>query len=259
MVDTKEIWKDVTINPNYEVSNLGRVRSKARIVPCKDGKFRNKKEHYLTPTDTHGYLHVGFLVNGKLVSPLIHRLVMYAFKGEKPYPEWEIDHINGNSHDNRLENLEYVSSSENTKRAYKLGLQDKSKLSLSNSKRIATPEQISFIKEQFIKEGRVIPSRNNKDFYKRMANKFGYKDPQSIYKIILGCTNKFFGEDIVQTTKINRIKIDFNDLDFSKCKTTKDKHKVLAKELKVSLSAIETRYYRYKESLEEIVNYFNSK
>ena len=40
----------------------------------------------------------------------------------------------------------------------------------------------------------------NKDFYKRMADKFGYKDPQSIYKILLGCTNRFFGEDIVQTT-----------------------------------------------------------
>lgn len=33
-----------------------------------------------------------------------------------------------------------------------------------------------------------------------MANKFGYKDPQSIYRILLGRTNKFFGEDIVQTT-----------------------------------------------------------
>lgn len=58
---------------------------------------------------------------------------MEAFSEEiKTYPEWEIDHINGNSLDNRFENLQYVSSSENTIRAYNLGLQDKKKLSLSN-------------------------------------------------------------------------------------------------------------------------------
>lgn len=200
MVDTEiEIWKEVSINPNYLVSNLGRVKSKARLVPCKRG-FRTKKERLLTPNDIHGYYHVGFKVNGKLVNPLVHRLVMIAFVGEKPYPEWEIDHINGNSHDNRLENLEYVSSSENTKRAYSLGLQDKKKLSLSNRKRIATPEQIAYIKRQFIAEGRHLGGRKNRDFYKRMADKFGYSDPQSIYKIILGVTNKYFGEDIVQTT-----------------------------------------------------------
>ena len=38
MVDTKsEIWKEVSINTNYLVSNLGRVKSKARLVPCKNG------------------------------------------------------------------------------------------------------------------------------------------------------------------------------------------------------------------------------
>lgn len=200
MVDTnEEIWKEVTINPNYLVSNFGRVKSKERLVPCKSG-FRRKKEHFLTPCDNHGYYHVGFKIGKKFVNPAIHQLVMWAFKEKRDYPQWEIDHINGDSHDNRLENLEYVSSSENTKRAYNLNLQDKKVLSLANKKRIATPEEIVYMKEQFIKEGRTLQGRKNKDFYKRMAKKFGYKDPQSIYRIILGCTNRFFGEDIVQTT-----------------------------------------------------------
>ena len=200
MVDIKnEIWKEISINTDYLVSNFGRIKSKERLVPTKKG-FRKKKEHILTPYDNHGYYHVGFLVNGKLTNPLIHRLVMYAFGEVKPYPEWEIDHINGNTHDNRFENLEYVSSSENTKRAYNKNLQDKKVLSLSNRKRIATPEQIEYIKKQFMLEGRVLKGRKNKDFYIRMANKFGYRDPQSIYRILLGRTNKFFGEDIVQTT-----------------------------------------------------------
>lgn len=50
-------------------------------------------------------------------------------------------------------------------------------------------------------ENRTLGGRKNKDFYERMAIKFGYSDPQSIYRILLGRTNKYFGEDIVQTTK----------------------------------------------------------
>lgn len=200
MVDTEnEIWKDIAINPNYMVSNKGRVKSKARKVPTKGG-YRNKKEHILTPEDIHGYYNVHFLVNGKHCRFLVHLLVIYTFYEVRPYPEWEVDHKNGNSHDNRLENLEYVSSSENTKRAYALGLQSKEKLSLARPNRIATPEEIAYIKREFIREGRTLPSRKNKDFYKRMADKFGYKDPQSVYRIILGRTNRFFSEDIVQTT-----------------------------------------------------------
>ena len=200
MVDTKnEIWKEVSINTDYLVSNLGRVKSKARLVPCKNG-YRMKQEHILTPFNNHGYYHVGFKVNSKLVSPLIHKLVMSTFKEDRPYPEWEIDHINGNSLDNRIENLQYVSSSENTQRAYNLGLQDKKTLSLANKKRIATPDEIAYIKHQFNLEKRTLGGRKNKDFYQRMADRFGYSKPESIYGIILGRTNKYFGEDIVQTT-----------------------------------------------------------
>lgn len=83
MVDTKnEIWKEVSINTDYLVSNFGRVKSKARLVPCKNG-FRMKNEHILTPHNNHGYYHVGFNVNGKLTNPLVHRLVMNAFVGGK--------------------------------------------------------------------------------------------------------------------------------------------------------------------------------
>lgn len=48
MVDTeREIWKEVSINPNYLVSNFGRVKSKERLVPMKGGKFRKKKGTFL--------------------------------------------------------------------------------------------------------------------------------------------------------------------------------------------------------------------
>ena len=201
MIDTeKEIWKEISINPNYLVSNFGRVKSIAREVPCKIG-VRKKKEHFLTPKDYHGYYHVGFIDKyGKHVNPLIHKLVMYAFGDIKPYPEYEIDHINGNSHDNRFENLEYVSSSENTKRAYKLGLQSKKALSLARPTRKMTPEQIVEMKNQFTKEGRVWgKGHNNKDFLERYAKRYNMT-LNGIQNIISGRTNRFFGEDIVQTT-----------------------------------------------------------
>lgn len=204
MVDTEnEIWKEIEENPNYLVSNYGRVKSVARPVNCRIG-VRYKKEYFLTPRDVHGYLKVGFNdSNGKLIHPLVHRLVMYAFVGVRPYPEWEIDHINGNSHDNRLENLEYVNSSENSKRAYNLGLQDAAKLSLSKKNRKMTPQDIEEMKSQFILEERKLgPKENNKDFYERYAQLYNMK-PRSIYCIIIGRTNRFFGEDIVQTTNGN--------------------------------------------------------
>ena len=45
MVDTKnEIWKEIRLNTNYLVSNLGRVKSKARLVKCKNG-YRNLMQY----------------------------------------------------------------------------------------------------------------------------------------------------------------------------------------------------------------------
>lgn len=257
MVDTEEIWKDVTINPNYMVSNLGRVKAKAREVPCKSG-IRKKKERILSQTDSHGYLHVGFLVNGKLKNPLVHRLVLAAFREDRPYPEWEVDHINGNTHDNRLENLEYVSSSENSKRAYSLGLQNKETLSRVNPKRKATPEEVAFIKKTFLEENRTLSNtKENVDFYKRMAEMFGYSQYQAIYNIIVNKTNRFFGEDIVQTTNLRKISIE--DLDFSHCKSTKDKCAVIAQAFNVGKEAVETRVYTKKQTFQEILDFYNMK
>ena len=259
MVDTKnEIWKETHLSPYYLVSNMGRVKSIAREVPCAKG-IRKKKEKILTPNDVHGYLHVGFLVNGKHVCPLVHQLVMFAFKEIKKYPEWEIDHINGDSHDNRLENLEYVTSSENTKRAYALGLQSKEVLSLSKKSRKMTPNEIIEMKETFLKEGRIWGRGfKNKDFIERYAKKYNMK-PNSIQGILTGKTNRFFGKDIVQTTKTEHPIVNFKSLDFSKCKSTKDKLKVIANAFNIGLAGVMTQYYKNLKHLENVVLYYNNK
>ena len=61
----EEIWKTIEIAPNYEVSNLGRVR--------------NRKGLILKPSTSHGYYHVVLMNNKKRISRNVHRLVAEAF------------------------------------------------------------------------------------------------------------------------------------------------------------------------------------
>lgn len=260
MVDIEnEIWKETHLSPNYLVSNMGRVKSIDRNVPSKDGKTRRMKGRILKQHDYHGYYHVGFIVNGKHVNPLVHQLVIFAFNEMRRYPEWEIDHINGNSHDNRLENLEYVTSSENSIRAIKNGLQTKESMSLSNKSRKMTPEEIIEMKEQFIKEGRKWGVRyDNRDFLTRYAKRYNMKIG-SVQNIITGATNRFFGKDIVQTTKDIFYKLDYNKDIFDKCKTMKDKFRIIAEHFKLSVTSISCYYYHNKMSIEELIDYYNSR
>lgn len=264
MVDIKnEIWKETHLNPYYLVSNMGRVKSIERDVHVFNGKVhgvRHKKEHFLTPRDNHGYYHVGFkLQDGTHVNPLVHQLVMFAFNGIKKYPEWEIDHINGDSHDNRLENLEYVTSSENSIRALRLGLQKPEDMSKANWLRKITPEQVIEMKQDFINQGRKWGYRyNNSDFINHYASKYDMKS-DSIRNILRGQTNKFFGEDIVQTTKTIYPKLIITNDTFKDCKTFRDKCRIIAKHFDLVVGGVESHHYHNKMSLEEIINYYNKK
>jgi hypothetical protein len=74
MNSTNEEWRVVANYPDYEVSTLGRVRSKARKNPIivKPAK------------DRAGYLHITLARNGKKKTYNIHRLVMITFVGKRP-------------------------------------------------------------------------------------------------------------------------------------------------------------------------------
>lgn len=116
-----EVWKDIPgTNGIYQVSSLGNVRSIDRIVKHNYGGTRTAKGRTLRLSkQTNGYLACPVFYNGKEKRCNVHRLVMLAFVGES---KLTVNHINGNKQDNRLENLEYCTLSQNLKHAFKNGL-----------------------------------------------------------------------------------------------------------------------------------------
>jgi len=117
-MENLEIWKDISeYEGRYQVSNIGRVKSVARIVESRKGVFGNKKEIVLKPTKTKkGYLRIKlckvFCEKSIENNFYIHTLVAKSFL-ENPLKKPQVNHINGVKDDNRIENLEWVTGSEN--------------------------------------------------------------------------------------------------------------------------------------------------
>lgn len=108
----EEIWKDIPgYEGHYQASNLGRIKS-----------LKYKKERILKhEINHHGYPCVCLYLGESKKFCSIHRLVMRAFNG---ISELDIDHLNNDRSDPMLENLEYVTTSENIKRIFKRGIKN---------------------------------------------------------------------------------------------------------------------------------------
>lgn len=105
-----EIWKDIPgYEQFYQVSDLGRVRSKSRIRNNHyyRGKIRKPQ------SNGHGYLFVVLSINGKHYQRYIHRLVAKTFiPNVHNYPE--VNHKDENPSNNKVTNLEWCTSKQNS-------------------------------------------------------------------------------------------------------------------------------------------------
>lgn len=110
-----ELWKDI---PDYigfyQISNWGRIKSLSR-------KY-SPKERILEPygkSDQYKRLHLS--KNGIIHPVLIHILVAEAFLGPCPNG-YQVNHIDGNKANPRLDNLEYVTPQGNIQHSFAIGL-----------------------------------------------------------------------------------------------------------------------------------------
>ena len=105
-IKMEEIWKPVVgFEGRYVVSNIGNVKS---LNYNKTGKIKQLHTYFHI-----GYEWVGLSKNGFKKQYAIHRLVAEAFI-PNPYNKPQVDHINTIRHDNRVENLRWVTNKENT-------------------------------------------------------------------------------------------------------------------------------------------------
>lgn len=105
-----EVWKDIPNYPSYKASNLGRLLSYKRDIKGKLLKCAN----------FNGYRRVLLKQNNKFVSRLVHQIIAITFI-ENPYNYKEINHINLNKSDNRVENLEWCDRKQNMSHFFKYG------------------------------------------------------------------------------------------------------------------------------------------
>lgn len=103
----EELWRDWPQDPRIKVSNKGNVVSYKRGVP-----YPLKVSH-----SNSGYQRVGASRSPQYV----HRMVAETWIDNPNHYE-EVNHINGDKDDNRVENLEWVTPSQNMRHAGRTGL-----------------------------------------------------------------------------------------------------------------------------------------
>jgi len=118
----KKVWKPVKGYENhYEVSNYGEVRSIEKTIKKANGQVQRRKSRILKPILKDGYHRVVLYKNNKLKRFYLHQLVASHFL-ENPNNYREVNHKDGDKLNCHVNNLEWMSRSENVKHMWDTGL-----------------------------------------------------------------------------------------------------------------------------------------
>lgn len=109
-----EIWRDVYgYEGFYQVSNCGNVRSLSRTVQRLNNSDLTLRGRVCSQTlSDKGYLTVGLCRDNRIKRVYVHKLVAIAFV-DNPNNLTEINHIDENPLNNRVENLEWCTHKQN--------------------------------------------------------------------------------------------------------------------------------------------------
>lgn len=115
-----EQWKEIKgTSGKYFISSFGRVISGAGEKPC-----------FLSPwlDSTNDYYRISIYINGRLEKPYIHRLVAEYFTEQRTEEKrLVVHHKDYNKHNNRMENLVYLTDKEHHKIHHSKGMADNGK------------------------------------------------------------------------------------------------------------------------------------
>jgi len=144
----EEVWKDIKgYEGYYQISSLGNVKSLRRT----DIRGNRVPEKVIKPNlKNTGYIDVNLCKDRDKKTYRVHRLVANAFL-KNPSNKPQVNHKNGKKTDNRIENLEWCTGSENTTHSFKNKLQPLP-LGIKNSQSKLSESDVLEIKQLLLKK-----------------------------------------------------------------------------------------------------------
>jgi hypothetical protein len=117
IVNPNEIWRNIPhTNDEYQVSNLGRIRSVNRTVKRTDGFDVKYKSKILRQSILNGYCSI--LLSGIKKRFFVHIIVAEVFIGKRPSIKYIVDHKDDDKKNNKVINLQWITRQENIQKAY---------------------------------------------------------------------------------------------------------------------------------------------